>query len=110
MALLAGGAASASEQTAHDGVWKVQTSVEDGRCGTNYGFKLSVKKGRVTYAGMWPVKATGDIRPGGRIAMDIAHGGQHVLATGLVRGEHASGEWKTPKPACSGAWVASRQS
>ncbi|MBB3769627.1 hypothetical protein FHS55_000213 [Angulomicrobium tetraedrale] len=101
------GAAWASD-THHDGIWTVTTSAEDGACNTNYDFKMRVKNGEVTYAGFWPVKATGGINRAGLIRMNLAHSGQSVKATGLVRGDTASGDWTSPKPACSGSWVAKR--
>lgn len=94
----------------HDGTWRVKTSAEDGRCKDNYDFNVAVKNGRVTYAGIWPVKASGAVEPGGVIAMDLAHAGKNVVARGLVRGDSASGEWSSAKLDCSGSWVASKQS
>lgn len=110
LAIALGGAAMpAFAQDRHDGVWKVKTSAEDGKCSTNYDFSLAVKNGKVSYAGMWPVKAAGGIKADGLIKMNISHGKDHVVATGLVRGDQASGEWTSPKPACSGSWIASRK-
>ncbi|HSI39377.1 MAG TPA: hypothetical protein VLA00_02380 [Xanthobacteraceae bacterium] len=92
----------------HDGVWSITTSAETGTCGTNYDLKLAVKDGHITYAGMWPVKATGGINRAGLINMKINHAGRTVAATGLVRGDEASGDWNSAKPSCSGSWIAKR--
>lgn len=86
----------------------VTTSVETGSCHTNFDFKVSVKDGKVTYAGYWPVKASGGISRRGLVRMTLAHGGQKVTATGLARGDEASGDWTSPKPACAGSWIARR--
>ena len=92
----------------HDGLWRVKTSAESGKCGTNYDFKLSVKNGKIAYAGMWPVKVTGGVSPAGLINMKIAHAGKSVSANGLVRGNNASGDWQAKAENCTGSWVASR--
>jgi hypothetical protein len=90
----------------HDGVWKVKTSAEAGKCGTNYDISVAVKNGKVSYAGMWPVKATGGVNAVGLIRMEIAGAGHKVKATGLVRGDTASGDWSSVKSDCAGSWVA----
>ncbi|MGA0561030.1 hypothetical protein ACO2RV_01180 [Ancylobacter sp. VNQ12] len=108
LAIVANSAPAFARTDRHDGIWTVTTSAEDGSCGTNYDFKMRVRAGEVTYAGMWPVKATGGINAAGLIRMDLAHGGRHVKATGLVRGDTASGDWTSPKPACTGSWVAKK--
>lgn len=91
-----------------DGMWSVKTSAEDGRCKTNYDFKLSVKGGKVAYAGFWPVKATGGISKLGVVRMSLAHGHQKVAATGLAEGDQASGDWTSPDLKCNGSWFAKR--
>lgn len=101
-------AAPAGAASRHDGTWKIVTSAEDGTCATNYDFKLKVKDGKVTYAGFWPVKATGGISRVGVVNMTLAHGHQRVIAKGLVEGDAASGDWTSPKPKCSGSWFAKR--
>ncbi|WP_029351100.1 hypothetical protein [Bosea sp. 117] len=98
----------AAAASTHDGTWSVKTSAETGQCATNYELKLAVKNGKVSYAGMWPVKAKGGVNAVGLINMDISHGSRRVTATGLVRGDSASGDWTSPQPACSGSWVARR--
>lgn len=105
--LLATAALPAHAGSRFDGMWRVTTSAEDGSCNQNYDFKLSVKNGKVTYAGFWPVKATGGITKVGVVDMRLAHGGQHVVAKGLVSGDEASGDWSSPHhPRCSGSWIA----
>jgi hypothetical protein len=104
--LLAGIAVPLHAAPAHDGVWKVKTSAEAGKCGTNYDISVAVKNGKVSYAGMFPVKATGGVNDLGLIRMEIAGAGQRVKATGLVRGDTASGDWSSVKSSCSGSWVA----
>lgn len=91
-----------------DGSWSVRTSAEDGSCNKNYDFKLTVKGGKVAYAGFWPVKATGGIGKLGGVRMTLAHGHHHVTATGLAEGDQASGDWTSPNPKCSGSWFAKR--
>ncbi|MFG1283489.1 hypothetical protein V5F34_15125 [Xanthobacter autotrophicus] len=92
-----------------DGHWVVRTSAETGSCGKNYDFKLAVKNGTVTYAGFWPVKASGGISKLGVVRMTLAHGQQKVTATGLAEGDQASGDWSSPHhPKCSGSWFAKR--
>ncbi|MFK8253166.1 hypothetical protein [Ancylobacter terrae] len=102
------GATPAMAAGQHDGLWRVKTSAEAGKCATNYDFKLSVKDGKISYAGMWPVKVTGGINPAGLINMNIAHAGKSVSANGLVRGDSASGDWQAKAENCTGSWVASR--
>jgi hypothetical protein len=104
--LLAGTAAPLYAAPEHDGVWKVKTSAETGKCGTNYDISVAVKNGKVSYAGMWPVKATGGVNDLGLIRMEIAGAGHKVKATGLVRGDTASGDWSSTKSDCAGSWVA----
>lgn len=106
LALLAVGAVSAKAASDFDGVWKVTTSAETGKCSNNYDLSVRVKDGKLSYAGMWPVKATGGINEGGLVRMDIAHGGTKVAATGLVRGGSASGDWSSKTDGCTGSWVA----
>lgn len=91
-----------------DGTWRVRTSAEDGRCAKNYDFKVAVKGGTVTYAGYWPVKATGGISRAGGVRMTITHGRDKVVATGLAQGDEASGHWSSPHPKCAGGWTARR--
>lgn len=104
--LLAGIAAPLQAAPEHDGTWKVKTSAESGKCSTNYDISVAVKNGKVSYAGMWPVKATGGVSDVGLIRMEIAGAGDRVKATGLVRGDTASGDWSSAKSNCSGSWVA----
>ncbi|MFG1478554.1 hypothetical protein V5F53_07775 [Xanthobacter sp. V4C-4] len=101
-------AAPAAAASRHDGTWSITTSAEDGACATNFDFKLKVRDGKVTYAGFWPVKATGGISRLGVVRMTLAHGRQRVLATGRVEGDAASGDWTSPQPKCSGSWFAKR--
>lgn len=101
-------AAPAAAVSRHDGTWSITTAAEAGTCDTNFDFKLKVKGGKVTYAGFWPVKATGGINKLGVISMTLAHGHQRVIAKGLVEGDTASGDWTSPQPKCSGAWFAKR--
>ncbi|MFG1375374.1 hypothetical protein [Xanthobacter autotrophicus] len=91
-----------------DGSWVVRTSAEEGKCNKNFDFKLAVKNGKVTYAGFWPVKATGGISKLGVVRMTVAHGQRKVTATGLAEGDQASGDWSSPQPKCNGSWLARR--
>ncbi|MFG1374847.1 hypothetical protein V5F32_21925 [Xanthobacter oligotrophicus] len=103
------GPARADNAKRFDGHWVVRTSAESGSCGKNYDFKLAVKNGTVTYAGFWPVKATGGISKLGVVRMTLAHGQQKVTAKGLAEGDQASGDWTSPHhPNCSGSWFAKR--
>lgn len=107
-AFAAAAAAPAAAASRFDGMWSIRTSAEAGRCGTNYDFKVKVKDGKVTYAGFWPVKATGGISKLGVVRMTLAHGKDKVHAKGLVQGDEASGDWSSPHPSCTGAWTARR--
>lgn len=104
--LLAGTAAPLHAAPQHDGVWMVKTSAETGTCGTNYDLSVAVKNGKVSYTGMWPVEASGGVNDFGRISMVITGAGERVKATGLVRGDTASGGWSSVNSKCSGSWVA----
>lgn len=106
--LVAAAPAHADNAKRFDGHWSVRTSAEAGDCNKNYDFKLSVKGGKVTYAGFWPVKATGGINRLGAVRMTLAHGHHKVSATGLAEGDQASGDWSSPHPKCSGSWFAKR--
>ncbi|WP_454915858.1 hypothetical protein [Xanthobacter sediminis] len=101
-------AAPAAAASRHDGIWSVTTFAEDGRCDKNFDFKLKVKDGKVTYAGFWPVTATGGVSRLGIVRMTLVRGTRRVIATGLVEGDAASGDWTSPKPKCSGSWFAKR--
>ncbi|MDQ0506498.1 hypothetical protein [Xanthobacter agilis] len=101
-------AATAGAASRHDGIWSITTSAEEGRCDTNFDFKLRVKDGKVTYAGFWPVTATGGISKLGVVNMTLVHGRRRVIAKGLAEGNAASGKWTSPQPKCSGAWFAKR--
>jgi len=83
-------------------------AAEDGACATNFDFKLKVKDGKVTYAGSWPVTATGGISKVGAVNLTLSHGHQKVAARGLVEGDAASGHGTSPKPKGSGSWFARR--
>lgn len=108
LALACTSALPAAAASRHDGTWRVHTEAENGACKTNFDFKVSVKNGKVAYAGMWPVKATGGISKIGLVNMTLAHGGQKVVAKGLAQGDAASGDWTSPQPKCSGSWFAKR--
>lgn len=108
LALVCTSALPAAAASRHDGTWTVHTEAEGGACKTNFDFKVSVKNGKVAYAGMWPVKATGGISKIGLVNMTLAHGGQKVVAKGLAQGDAASGDWTSPQPKCSGSWFAKR--
>lgn len=102
------GTAHADNARRFDGTWSVRTSAETGECNKNYDFKLAVKSGTVTYAGFWPVTATGGINKLGAVRMTLKHGSHKVAATGLAEGDQASGDWSSPHPKCSGSWFARR--
>lgn len=106
--LTAAGSVPVGAASDFDGVWKVKTSAETGKCSTNYDLSVRVKDGKLSYAGMWPVKATGGINDLGLVRMNIAHAGTKVAATGLVRGDSASGDWASKTDGCTGSWVARR--
>lgn len=94
--------------SSHDGTWKVRTATKHGECRSNYDFKVSVKNGRVAYAGYFPVRATGGIAKDGAVHMRVSHGGNHVNANGHAHAGRAAGHWTSPKPHCSGSWSARR--
>jgi hypothetical protein len=92
----------------HDGLWQVATEPATGPCSKRLEFNLSVDGGQISYAGLWPVDASGSVDPLGVIEIQLVRGDETVAAKGLVRGDTASGEWVSPEKNCTGSWVARR--
>jgi len=92
----------------HDGMWQVATEPATGPCSKRLEFKLLVEDGRISYAGLWPVDASGSVDPLGVIEIRVVRGAETVAAKGLVRGDTASGDWVSPARNCTGSWVARR--
>lgn len=91
----------------HDGIWQVATEPATGPCSKRMEFKLSVEDGQISYGGMIPVaEASGSVNPLGAIVIRVVRGDETVDATGLVRGDTASGQWVSPVKNCTGSWVA----
>ncbi|WP_428029037.1 hypothetical protein [Ancylobacter sp.] len=95
-----------TELSLHDGIWEVSTQPISGPCDKRLDFKLSVEHGRVTYAGSWPVDASGSVSPLGAITIRVVRGGETLSAKGVVRGDVATGKWESPVKNCTGSWVA----
>lgn len=96
----------ATDAAPHDGIWHVATEPETGPCAKRHNFKLAVEDGRIRYAGLWPVNASGEVDAVGSITIRVTRGGETLSANGLVRGETASGAWVSPEKNCTGSWVA----
>lgn len=91
----------------HDGIWQVATEPATGPCSKRMEFKLAVEDGQISYGGMIPVaEASGSVNPLGAIVIRVVRGDETVDATGLVRGDTASGQWVSPVKNCTGSWVA----
>ncbi|WGD30219.1 hypothetical protein AncyloWKF20_21120 [Ancylobacter sp. WKF20] len=91
----------------HDGIWQVATVPATGPCSKRMEFKLAVEDGQISYGGMIPVaEASGSVNPLGAIVIRVVRGDETVDATGLVRGDTASGQWVSPVKNCTGSWVA----
>lgn len=99
-------AAEPTDATLHDGIWQVATEPATGPCSKRMAFKLAVEDGRISYAGIWPVDASGSVDPVGLITIKVVRGGETLSAKGLVRGDTASGDWVSPEKNCTGSWVA----
>ena len=98
---------AAADVGRHDGIWDVATEPATGPCSKRLEFKLSVEDGQISYGGMIPVaKASGSVNPVGVIVIRVVRGDETVDATGLVRGDTATGEWVSPVKNCTGSWVA----
>lgn len=97
-----------TELTLHDGIWEVSTQPLAGPCDERLEFKLSVEEGRISYAGMWSVEASGSVTPLGRIDIRVVRGEETVSARGVVRGDVATGRWESPVKNCSGSFIARR--
>ncbi|GLK74051.1 hypothetical protein KHC23_01395 [Ancylobacter dichloromethanicus] len=95
-----------TELSLHDGIWEVATEPLSGPCDKRLEFKLSVEEGRISYAGMWSVEASGSVSPLGRIDIRVVRGDETVSARGVVRGDVAIGKWESPVKNCSGSFVA----
>ncbi|WAC27455.1 hypothetical protein [Ancylobacter sp. SL191] len=91
----------------HDGIWQVATEPATGPCSKRLEFTLAVEDGQISYGGMLPVaEASGSVNPLGAIVIRVVRGDETVDATGLVRGDTASGQWVSPVKNCTGSWVA----
>ncbi len=91
----------------HDGSWQVATEPATGPCSKRMEFRLAVEDGQISYGGMIPVaEASGSVNPLGAIVIRVVRGDETVDATGLVRGDTASGQWVSPVKNCTGSWVA----
>ncbi|MDR6952930.1 hypothetical protein J2X65_002289 [Ancylobacter sp. 3268] len=97
---------NAPDTTIHDGIWRVATEPVTGPCSKRMEFKLAVEDGQISYAGVWPVDASGTINPVGLVTIRVVRGEETVSAKGLVRGDTASGDWVSPAKNCSGSWIA----
>lgn len=95
-----------TELSLHDGIWDVSTEPLSGPCEKRLEFRLSVEDGLISYAGAWPVDASGTVSALGIIQMRLVHGDETVAARGVVRGDMASGKWTSPEKSCAGSWVA----
>ncbi|MBS9479094.1 hypothetical protein [Ancylobacter radicis] len=91
----------------HDGVWQVAAEPATGPCSKRHEFKLSVEDGQISYGGLIPLaEASGSVNPLGVIEIQVVRGEETLAATGLVRGDTASGRWTSPVKNCTGSWVA----
>ena len=90
----------------HDGIWNVAAEPIAGPCDKRLEFKLSVEEGRISYAGAWPVDASGSVSALGAVTIRVVRGGETLSAKGVVRGDVATGKWESPVKNCTGSWVA----
>ncbi len=97
-----------TELSLHDGIWEVSAEPVSGPCDKRLDFRLAVEDGRISYAGMWAVEASGSVSPLGRIDIRVVRGSETVSARGVVRGDVATGKWESPAKNCSGSFVARR--
>jgi hypothetical protein len=104
--LVPAAAQEAADVALHDGIWQVATEPVSGPCSKRFEFKLSVDDGRISYAGIWPVDASGSVNALGVIEILVVRGEETVAAKGVVRGDTASGKWVSPVKNCMGSWVA----
>ncbi len=97
---------AATAQEVHDGIWRVATQPITGPCSKSFEFNLAVEDGQISYAGIWPVDASGSVNPVGVIEISIIRGQETLSAKGMVRGDVASGKWVSPVKNCTGSWIA----
>lgn len=103
--------ATAQEMAAlslHDGIWEVSAEPISGPCDKRLEFKLAVEDGQISYAGAWPVDASGSVSPLGAITIRVVRGNETLSAKGVVRGDVATGKWQSPVKNCTGSFVARR--
>ncbi|WP_371345062.1 hypothetical protein [Ancylobacter sp. IITR112] len=92
----------------HDGIWRVSAEPVSGPCDKRLEFRLAVEEGQISYAGPWPVEASGSVSALGLIDLRVMRGAETVSARGVVRGDVATGKWESPAKNCSGSFVARR--
>ncbi|MGQ7792504.1 hypothetical protein ACUN0C_08865 [Faunimonas sp. B44] len=92
-----------------DGTWSVTMSTDSGSCPVRRRAVVTVRDGKVTYAGAERVTADGSVGASGRVDVRFVYEGDRLDARGSVKGSIGSGSWTSPTENCQGSWMARKE-
>lgn len=95
----------------YDGSWSVVIVTQSGDCDPAYRYELSVKDGKVSYAGTESFDVSGSVSGSGAVNVTINRGEQRANGGGQLSGSKGSGKWsgKSSTSACAGRWEAEKR-
>jgi hypothetical protein len=105
-------AGPAVAQSAFDGNWSVDLTVQRGsgaQCDDEgRSFPIRVQGGRISYGGNLDLNASGQIGADGRVQARFSRGSDSLNANGRATGDSASGRFNSPSRGCAGTFRARR--
>lgn len=94
-----------------DGRWSVLVVTDKGECDRAYRYEVSVRGGRVSYAGDAAVDVTGSVSSAGAVKVSVGRGNQRADGVGKLSAQAGRGTWhgRSASGACAGHWEAERR-
>ena len=85
---------------------------QNGNCDPSFRYGLQIADGQVLNGGSANVDVSGQVTPSGLVRVNVQAGGQWAAGSGRLDRARGSGVWQGQGSAgaCSGTWVAQRQS
>lgn len=104
-------ARAAPRASGYDGNWSVLIVTNSGPCDRAYRYGLSIRGGRVFYAGSAGVNVDGSVSGGGFVSVRVSVGSQGAIGSGRLSRDYGSGVWRGfgSSGTCSGTWTAERR-
>lgn len=95
----------------YDGNWSVLIVTDSGPCDRGYRYGLSIRGGRVFYAGSLAVNVDGQVSGNGTVKVRVSAGSQGATGVGRLSRDYGSGSWQGigSSGSCSGTWTAERR-